>query len=231
MEFEKVTKVNVADTVFEQMKQMILTGDWKSGDRIAGENELARQFGVSRVSVRTAIQRLTGMGMLTARHGDGTFVTDLVGGMMQSRLMQQLLLSTPQLEEVLQFRMMVEVGGASLAARNASPGDIAQLRALEKQMKSECSISEFAGYDLSYHNAIAVISGNSLLTRVMSVIHDIYANAMLETIRLRGIEEGRNNHTLITEAIADHDQARAAEQMRVHIQSVIDQINGRKEDL
>lgn len=223
MKIQKLEKVSVVDTVFEQMKQMILTETWKTGDKIAGENELAQQFGVSRVSIRDAIHRLIGMGVLVARHGDGTYVSDPVVGQMQSRLMQQLLLSKPQLIEVLQFRRMVEVGSVGLAAQAAGPEDIAQLRMLEEKMlKTENDVETFAELDLAYHNAIAVISGNSLMVKVTAVIQDIYKHAMEEAVLLRGIEAGRGNHRGITDAIAAHDTALAEERMREHIQAVID---------
>lgn len=223
MKIQKLEKVSVVDTVFEQMKQMILTETWKTGDKIAGENELAQQFGVSRVSIRDAIHRLIGMGVLVARHGDGTYVSDPVVGQMQSRLMQQLLLSKPQLNEVLQFRRMVEVGSVGLAAQAAGPEDIAQLRMLEEKMlKAENDVETFAELDLAYHNAIAVISGNSLMVKVTAVIQDIYKHAMEEAVLLRGIEAGRGNHRGITDAIAAHDTALAEERMREHIQAVID---------
>lgn len=225
MELKKVERTSVADAVFEQIKQKILAGHWKSGDRIAGENQLARQLGVSRVSVRDAIHRLIGMGVLTARHGDGTYVSDPVAGQMQSRLMQQLLLTNPQLMEVLQFRRMVEVGSAGLAARAATDEDIDQLRALEQAMQQAGEdVTAFAKQDLAYHNAIAVISGNSLLTKVTVVIQDVYSHAMEQTIRLRGVEIGRGNHKAITDAIACHDEPLAEALMREHIQSVIDQL-------
>ncbi len=225
MQLEKVTKTGVADAVFEQMKQMLLSGAWKSGDRIAGENELARQLGVSRLSVREAIHRLIGMGVLTVRHGDGTYVSDSVGGTMQSRFMRQLLLSTPQLDEVLEFRMMAEVGAAGLAARRATPQDVLQLRELEQSMAGASGgIREFARYDLAYHNAIAVISGNSLLSKIMAAVQDVYAGAMLEAILVRGMEAGRFNHRPITDAIAAGDGMLAEALMREHIQAVIKQV-------
>jgi len=93
MQMEKVERVNIGDRVFEQMRQMILTGQWQAGDRIPSENELVRTLGVSRVSVRAAIHQLVGMGVLTVRHGDGTFVSDPMGGNLQSRMMQQMLLT------------------------------------------------------------------------------------------------------------------------------------------
>lgn len=226
MEFEKVAKIGVVDSVLEQMKRMLLTGAWKSGDRIAGENELAKQFGVSRLSVRDAIHRLIGMGVLTARHGDGTYVNEIATGVMQSRLMSELLLSTPELSDVLGFLMMMEVGGVGLAAGRATAEEVAQLRALEAEMRAESLDADaFAKCDLAYHNLIAVISGNNLLIRVMAMIQEIYAGAMRETIRLRGVEAGRRNHKAITDAIEAHDAALAQARMAAHIQAVIDRVS------
>ena len=223
MQIKKVEKVNVGDRVFEQMKQMILSGQWKAGDRIPGENQLVEQFGVSRVSVRAAIHQLVGMGVLVVRHGDGTYVTDPVGGSLQSRMIQQLLLTNPQLREVLEFRMMTEVGSVRLAAKCASEEDIRLLRSLEEDIqKAGNDIDAFAQADLKYHNALAVISGNSLMVRIIAVIQETYAAAMLETIRLRGLEVGRYNHRPITDAIAAHDAEAAARLIAEHIQAAID---------
>ncbi len=224
MSIEKVERVNVGDQVFEQMKRLILSGEWKSGERIPGENELVRLFGVSRVSVRAAIHQLVGMGVLLVRHGEGTFVAaDPVGGRIQSLLLQQMLLSQAQLREVLEFRLMTEVGSARLAARNATQADIVLLRACEAALRKAGNDPDaFARCDLEYHNTLALVSGNSLMVRVTAVIQDIYSRAMLETIRLRGLEVGRYNHTPITDAIQAHDGEKAAALMEAHIQAVLD---------
>lgn len=222
MKLEKIEKVNVADAVFEQMKQMILSGEWKSGQKLDGENGLAKQFGVSRISIRDAIHRLIGMGVLVAKHGDGTYVCDPVSGQIQSRLFQQLLLSKPQLKDVLEFRLITEVGSARLAAEKATEDDVKQLREIEKAMHEvKYDIEEFAALDVSYHNAIAVIAGNSLMIKTTAVVSDIYKQAMVETIKLRGIAVGRNNHSALTEAIEQNDSARAEQLMKEHIQSVL----------
>lgn len=226
MKFKKIEKVSISDTVYDQLKEMILSGEWKSGEKIPGENQLATQLGVSRVSVRDAIHRLIGAGVLVAKHGDGTYVTDPVLGAMQSQVVQQLLLSTPKLIEVLQLRMMIEVGAAGLAARNATSEDILLLQKLEQQIShAGMDIKEFARRDLAYHNTIAVISKNSLLVKIISIIQDVYMSAMEETILLRGMENGRGNHQALTQAIADHDAAKAEVLMKQHIQDVIDLIN------
>ena len=223
MEIEKIEKIHVGDTVFEQLKQMILQGEWKPGDRIPGENVLVGMFGVSRVSVRAAIHQLVGMGVLTVRHGDGTYVADPLQGGLQSRMMQQLLLTSPQLREVLEFRMMTEVGSARLAAKHASAEDVTMLRQCEEAIRNAGDdIDAFAREDLRYHNTVALISGNGLMVRITAVIQEIYAAAMVETIKLRGLSVGRYNHTPLTNAIEDHNEEAAARLMAEHIQAILD---------
>ena len=225
MGLQKIERVNVADLVFDQMKQMLLSGRWKTGDKIPGENVLAQQFGVSRVSVRDAIHRMIGAGVLVAKHGDGTYVADPIVGNMQTQVVQQLLLSTPKLVEVLQLRKTIEVGAIELAASNASEEDVAWLKKLEQEILNCNDIKSFAKKDLEYHNAIAVISKNSLLVRIISIVQDVYSTAMEEAILLRGMESGRFNHSHLTNAIAQHAPVLAKQLMEKHIQDVIDLVN------
>ena len=60
MSIKKVVKSSVSQQVFDQLREQILSGGWKPGDKLPSENELAAQFGVSRVTVRNALQRLSG---------------------------------------------------------------------------------------------------------------------------------------------------------------------------
>ena len=63
MSIKKVVKSSVSQQVFDQLREQILSGGWKPGDKLPSENELAAQFGVSRVTVRNALQRLSGLGL------------------------------------------------------------------------------------------------------------------------------------------------------------------------
>lgn len=54
MPIEPIKKSNVSEEVFEQMKALISTGEWKAGEKIQSENDLAKTFHVSRVSIRAA---------------------------------------------------------------------------------------------------------------------------------------------------------------------------------
>lgn len=52
MAIQKISRASIGDQVYQQMKDQIVNGEWKAGDRLPSENELAEQFGVSRVTVR-----------------------------------------------------------------------------------------------------------------------------------------------------------------------------------
>ena len=64
-------RANVTDIVFELMRDSILDGTWKVGEKIPSENKLTAVYGVSRVTVRAAIARLSSLGMLESRQGGG----------------------------------------------------------------------------------------------------------------------------------------------------------------
>lgn len=64
----------------DELAAALLEGRWTSGERLPSEAEISRDFGVSRVTVRSALQALEARGLLTIRHGSGTFVSDLGDG-------------------------------------------------------------------------------------------------------------------------------------------------------
>ena len=70
----KLQRTSVSEQIFAILKQKIASGEWQDGQKIPSENELAAQFGVSRMSARSALQRLSALGLLETRPGDGTFV-------------------------------------------------------------------------------------------------------------------------------------------------------------
>ncbi len=65
---------NLSDTVAADLKRRIESGDWEPGDRLPGEHTLANQYGVSRATIRTALQDLESRGSTLTRHGHGTVV-------------------------------------------------------------------------------------------------------------------------------------------------------------
>ena len=76
MTYPPLRQQRLADVITERLEAMILEGSLKPGQRLPPERELAERFGVSRPSLREAIQKLAARGLLTSRQGGGTFVNE-----------------------------------------------------------------------------------------------------------------------------------------------------------
>jgi GntR family transcriptional repressor for pyruvate dehydrogenase complex len=74
--FNKLKTQSLRMQVYVKLKEKLLSGEWKSGEKLPSENELCKIFGVSRVTVRAAVQQLEILGLLEICHGGGTFVRD-----------------------------------------------------------------------------------------------------------------------------------------------------------
>jgi len=108
--------VRLADSVASELEKRILEGALKPGDRLPSERELALSLGVSRPSLREAMQKLVSKGLLSTRHGGGTYVTDRLEAHFTDPW-QDMLKGNPMLHrDMLEFRQMLESQAASLAA-------------------------------------------------------------------------------------------------------------------
>lgn len=90
MEFGQVRQRRLSDDIVAQLEAMILEGTLKSGERLPAERVLAEQFGVSRPSLREAIQKLVAKGLLVSRQGGGNYVTESLGATFSDPLLHLL---------------------------------------------------------------------------------------------------------------------------------------------
>jgi len=70
----KVIRRNLVDQVTESLRESIEKGEYKAGDKLPSENDLASEYGTSRLTVRLAIQKLNALELLDTKVGDGTYV-------------------------------------------------------------------------------------------------------------------------------------------------------------
>lgn len=74
---QKIKPQRITEKIVEQIKENISRGDFAAGDKLPPEPEMAEQIGVSRSSIREAIQILEHTGFLEAIQGQGTFIKDM----------------------------------------------------------------------------------------------------------------------------------------------------------
>lgn len=166
LEFESLARTTLSAQVAETLMGRIDAGEIESGTRLPSERELDEAFGVSRVSVREAIQLLQAKGYVEVRPGKGTFVVSeeirkavslqsWVGGRDQELLM------------MVELRMIVEPGIAALAAEKATPESAAALMETARAL-GECPRAIISQVDAQFHRQIAAMTGNALIEELLS---------------------------------------------------------------
>lgn len=212
----------VSDRVAEQVLALIASGQLAPGQRLPGERQLAEDMGVSRVSVRAALQRLKTQGFLAAVQGGGTRVISSAA-IMDPGLAQLVRLNHDNLHDLAEIRASLEVWAARRAASNASAAHLAEMAGIVAAMEKDCLRGRHkAEDDVAFHLAVAKASGSAVYMHIVSVIRDILRQ-MLEYHRYElfaTAEEDRTllgQHQAIFAAIRDGDPDRAAAAMHDHL--------------
>ena len=218
----------IADTVATELEARILEGSLKPGDRLPAERELAVELGVSRPSLREAIQKLVSKGLLTTRHGGGTTVTDRLEAPFVDPW-QQMLDGHPTLQsDLLEFRHMLEAQAAYLAAERATDADIERLDAAVAALDEVYASNDLAACidtDVAFHQAIAEAAHNVLIghltASLLRVIHGhISRNLGHLHARPPRWAQLQSQHHAIWHAIREHKPEAAASAARDHIEFV-----------
>jgi GntR family transcriptional regulator, transcriptional repressor for pyruvate dehydrogenase complex len=161
----------LADTIAAELEQRILEGTWNVGDRLPAERDLSAQLGVSRASLREAIQKLVSRGLLTSRQGGGTFVTNRLEAGFVDPWEELLQKHESVREDLLEFRELLEAKAAACAAERATPEDKLRLSdcyaALDAAYR-EGSLEQQVAADLAFHQAVAEASHNAIIGHLSS---------------------------------------------------------------
>jgi DNA-binding FadR family transcriptional regulator len=212
----------------------IARGRYRVGERLPPEIELARQLGASRGVIRELLRSLSDRGIVTIRHGRGTWVRPISDwNVLDSDVLSALMpfpASVSVLTHYLECRRILETEAAALAAQRASGKHLAGMAdafarmsdlALESQTSPDAD-RRFHAADIAFHGAIFQASGNQVLPHVVEPIQRAMATirpqlALHPEHRLR---KTLPEHKAILAAIADHDPERARAAMNVHLETV-----------
>ncbi len=198
------------------------------------ERDLAQAMGVSRPTVREAINKLVTMGFLEHRQGQGTFVRSLDSQRENNPLSAIMQGPEASLEDLLEVRMGLEGQAAILAAQRATPDDLRILAnalnaMLSQNQEGELGIEE----DVSFHMGIAYATKNTAQVYLMRSFYDLLHFGIKENLKFLWEDPSnlpviQKQHTAIFEAIKGHDPEGAYDAMRRHIAFVLDYVRARK---
>lgn len=221
---ELIEKRNVYELVAERLMEEIASGALLPGDVLPTEKELTERYGVGRSSVREALRKLESQRVIRPT-GRGAYTVGSRGDALGKSLQMMLMLGHANLEELTEFREILEVRSAGLAAIRRDDQALVGLHGAlrEMEMALEGSREEMLAADLKFHVAIANATGNGAIAAVSqglrSALHSALANTYWSSA------DAIDQHREIAQAIADGDAGRAEQAMRRHlswIQSILE---------
>ena len=218
----------ISDAVAASLERRILEGSLKPGDRLPPERELAVEFGVSRPSLREAIQKLASKGMVTSRQGGGTYVTDALESTFFDPW-QDMMGSYPNLrEDMLEFRRMLEGQAAEWAAERATDADLQRLdqsfNALQSSFEGD-DTAKRSDADIAFHQAVGEAAHNALLGHLSSaLLRLMHDNIRLNLGELKSVPAAgallKTQHAAIYDAIVARKPQAARTAAETHIDFV-----------
>ncbi len=210
-----------AAAVDEALRQQIESGRLSKGERLPAERDLANSFGVSRTTVRAALRKLEGEGLIWRHVGQGTFV----GRRPQASAPVTLpaVLASPR--EIIEARLAFEPIIAGYAAHSASREDIALMLKCVDRIERANDWPTFELWDRAVHRAIASATQNRVFIAFLDTINTLRTGEPWMSTQLPKIKSERQQvntalHRKIVEAIRDHDMHGAIREMRRHLELV-----------
>jgi GntR family transcriptional repressor for pyruvate dehydrogenase complex len=210
----------LTEQLVEVMKSWVLQGVIAPGERMPPERELATLLKVSRSSLRPALKTLEVMGVLEARQGSGTYLTESAETILSQPSDRLLPLRGVSFAELFEARRAMEIEAAAFAAARASVQDIAELGALIERMRR--NLTHPAAYyasDVAFHQKIAQVSGNAVFAWFNEMVVKVMADAWRQRAQQGDRTQGTFvEHEAIFDAIRQHDSQAARESMLAHLQ-------------
>ncbi|MFG3549722.1 FadR/GntR family transcriptional regulator [Streptomyces sp. NPDC047725] len=208
---------NGFEEALEQILQVVRLGLVPRGGRLPAERELAERLGVSRVTLREVLKVLQDEGLVESRRGryGGTFVLPRPDAGGEDELRRRV--AGVDLEDVLRFREVLEVGAAGLCAAHGLTDERAARLRGALDATHEAPLAEYRRLDTALHLALAELCGSPTLTAQYAAVRAT-VNGLLDCIPLlvRNLEHSQRQHTALVEAVLDGDADGAREIMREH---------------
>ena len=215
----------------ERVAEAIFKGQWKPGDKLPSERDLALALEVSRSTIRQSLAALEALSVIRIKQGVGAFVLEGALEMIASELVAEMVTEGDPLMLV-EARRTIEPGVALLAALNRTDEDLSKLEKIlhEMEWNQHEAVNEkgFVNADIKYHFAIAIASHNPILHTYLEDLtermqHRVWLTAAWPIVRKRA-RQYQDQHNQLFEAIKNKDAQDAQRIMSRHLSLVTDNL-------
>ncbi|MGB6128564.1 MAG: FCD domain-containing protein, partial [Psychrilyobacter sp.] len=167
-------KKKASELALEYIENKIFTREWTSGNKISSEKILEEEIGVSRSSIRSAVEKLVALNILEKKPGDGTYVNKINSETLLNTFLPLIAFSETSYFEILQCRMQLDILSIDLFIDNMTPEAIVRLEQLHLDMIDSIDDRErFIDLDIEFHKTIAKGSGNNTLHLISNILFSI----------------------------------------------------------
>lgn len=228
---EKIRQQTVVGQVMEKIRDLIASGQYKSGDKIPTEQELAERFGIGRSSVREAIKVFNYIGVLESRTARGTFVCNR-SSITSEALTWSILLGNDELFDLIEFRGAIELWCFMALARGISekPGThdnlIARLeKTIEKMRAAEESEDRrtLISLDYNFHKLVLEEIGNRIIISIYETLKSfLYEEIKKAHLSVDALSQQADNHQRLLTAIKSGNPELAAGAIKLHFRETAD---------
>jgi DNA-binding FadR family transcriptional regulator len=215
--------MSVTDLAIEKLKQMIISGELRPGDRLPKEADLAARLGLSRSSLREAVRALEFIRILDVRQGDGTYVSSLKPDVLLDAVSFVVDFHQDQsVLDLLEARRIIESSVAALAAQYITTAQLRELEAILERLTASATLEELVENDLAFHRAIAVAAGNPVLVSLLDTLAGRTARARIwrGVTQTGALDRTHAEHRAIYDALASHSPELARAMAVVHVAGV-----------
>ncbi|MBP2369003.1 FadR/GntR family transcriptional regulator [Pseudonocardia parietis] len=223
------------EMVLEYVEQRLTSGEWRPGDRLPPERELAARLGASRQAVREALRVLQAQGVIRSQVGtgtdSGTVVVPAPARALGRVLRLHLAVDSFPFDDVTEARVMLERFSAGLAARRHTAAGLLRIRATLEEMDADLDRAAFGEADAAFHVAIAEAAGNRLVGELTTAIRESVRGTLLDAMYGDGDwpplrARLRAEHHEIHAALADGEGDLAADRIEAHIRAFHGRLGG-----
>ncbi len=221
--YVQIRPKRISEEIVAQLKSLIFSGKLKPGEKLPPERDLAKLLGVSRVSLREALNALQGMGLVEIQQGNRSFVRPITTKSIHDPLVAFTKSSRENVIMIIEVRKYLEMGAASLAAERATGKEIKRLEKVLKDMEEDLQKNRLgAKADLDFHSIIVDATRNHAYIHVLHTVYDLLQEEL--RIAWAGVFRKRDRrqllfeqHKRIFQAIKKRDSKRSADEVLAHL--------------
>lgn len=222
---EKNKDIKVYTKVIKDIKEKILSGELKNGDRLPSEREMAEKLEVSRTSIREAIRVLEIMGLIESKRGSGNYIANSFGNSLFEPLSIMFMLQEYSPGDIHELREALEIECCRVASKKMSDNDIKLLNNVVDKMYKTNDEKQSLSLDIRFHNIIVKSSDNPLIVNVFEVISQLMDKFIKESRKIILCEENNrevllNSHKEIVSSLQERDEEKAIYSMKKHFEII-----------